>query len=169
MKEARLEIAEAERATFGGGRTQEAAANCRRALDEAAAILTADPIGAADRVEAARRALAEAGNRAAPPPLPPRGGSGSSSRSIFDDLSAAASRLQELAANLRVTDIVGLLIKGWVALWVLGLFLVILPFLMPLILVFMGFVVIASGLRAFQHMSGPVDWGGPHRRRRRRW
>lgn len=170
MKEARLEIAETERTTFGGARTQEAAANCRRTLDEAATILTADPIGAADRVEAARRALAEAGNRATPPPpLPPRSGSGSSSRSIFDDLSAAASRLQELAANLRVTDIVGLLIKGWVALWVLGLFLVILPFLMPLILVFMGFVVIASGLRAFQHMSGPLDWGGPHRRRRRRW
>lgn len=169
MKEARLEIAEAERTTLGGAQTQEAVASCRRELDEAAAILTADPIGAGDRVEAARRALADRGDRAAPPPLPPRGGLGPSSRSIFDDLSAAAGRLQELAANLRVTDIVGLLIKGWVALWVLGLFLVILPFLMPLILVFMGFVVIASGLRAFQHMSGPLDWGGPRRGRRRRW
>ena len=170
LKEARLAIAEAEREPLGGARVQEAAAKSRRELDEAAAMLTADPIGAADRIETARRALAGLHqDRAKPSPIPPRVGPGFPSRSIFDDLSAAASRLQDLAANLRVTDIVGLLMKGWVALWVLGLFLVFLPFLMPLILVFMGFVVIASGLRAFQHMSGPLDWADPHRRRRRRW
>jgi len=170
LKEARLEIAEMERAPHGGSQLREAAERSRRELDEAAAILANDPIGATERIETTRRALAGLRERTSPPPTRPRVGPDFPSRSIFDDLSAAASRLQELTANLRVTDIVGLLIKGWVALWILGLFLVILPFLMPLILVFMGFVVIASGLRAFQHMSGPLDWGNhPRRKRRRRW
>lgn len=171
LKEARMAIAEAERSPSGGARFHEAAERARRDLGEAEAMITADPIGAADRIETARRALDGLREETQPPPRQrrPHVAPGAPSRTVFDDLFTAAGHLQELAANLRVTDIVSLLIKGWVALWVLGLMLVFLPLLMPLILVFMGFVVIASGLRAFQHMSGPVDWGDPRQRRRRRW
>lgn len=169
LKEARAAVAEAERTTFDDPRFHEAAERARRELAAAEATLTADPIGAADRIETIRRDVASLREASQPPPQRPRVTPEGPSRTIFDDLFSAASQLQELAANLRLTDIVGMLIKGWVALWVLGLFLVILPILMPLILVFMGIVVIASGLRAFQHMSGPLDWGNPRQRRRRRW
>lgn len=169
LKEARMTVAEVERSPIDGPRFHEATERARSELGAAEEMLTADPIGAAERIETTRIALDGLHKETQAPPRRPHVTPRSPSRTIFDDLTTAASRLQELAANLRVTDIVGLLVKGWVALWVLGLMLVFLPLLMPLILVFMGFVVIASGLRAFQHMSGPLDWGNPHQRRRGRW
>lgn len=134
-----------------------------RELDDAEKSLTADPIGAAAAVERSRDAISEL--LQPPAPRGPRAGYEPTgpSRTILDDLVVAAGKLQELASKIRVMDIVGLLIKGWVALWILGLFLAILPGLMPLILFFMMFVVFGSGFRVFQRITAPWtwDWDGP--------
>lgn len=143
-----------------------------RELDGAEQILAADPIGAEERIDVVRRALADVQQQPPPRPYQPRDGFGFPSRSVLDDLAVAANRLQELASSIRITDVVSMLIKGWVALWVLGLFLAILPALMPLILLFMGVVVLTSGLRVFQRMTMPWSWYEPPRkmgRRRRPW
>jgi hypothetical protein len=140
-----------------------------RELDDAEKLIVADPIGAEERIGAVRRGLADIQHEPSPRPYQPRESFGFPTRSILDDVAAAASHLQTLASNLRITDIVAMLIKGWVLLWVLGLFLAILPALMPMILMFMGVVVIVSGLRAFQRMTTPWYAYDPRRRRRRRW
>ena len=140
-----------------------------RELDDAEKSLVADPIGATEAIERSRDTLAELDRP--PTPRRPRPGyaPGEPTRTILDDLVVAAGRLQELASKIRIIDIVGLLIKGWVALWVLGLFLAVLPGLMPLILLFMAFVVFGSGFRVFQRITAPWawDWTEPKRRRRR--
>lgn len=134
-----------------------------RELDDAEKSLTADPIGAEAAVDRSRDALAELQQPAAP--RGPRAGfePTAPSRTILDDLVIAAGKLQEMTSKIRIMDIVGLIIKGWVALWVLGLFLAILPALMPLIVLFMLFVVFGSGFRVFQRISAPTpwDWMGP--------
>jgi len=141
-----------------------------RELEDAEKNLVADPIGATETIERSRDALAELQQPPARRPRPGYAPSGPSG-SILDDLVIAAGRLQELASKIRVIDIVGLLIKGWVILWVLGLFLAVLPTLMPLILFFMAFVVLGSGFRVFQRLTAPWawDWMAPRRRRKRPW
>lgn len=132
-------------------------------LDQAEAILTADPVGAEERMEGVRRSLADVRHQPAPRPYQPRDGFGFPSRSVLDDLAEAANKLQQLASNIKVTDVVSMLIKGWVALWVLGLFLAILPALMPMILLFMGVVVVTSGFRVFNRMAPPGQGFDPRR------
>ncbi|AMV39823.1 hypothetical protein [Planctomyces sp. SH-PL62] len=140
-------------------------------LEEAERILTTDPIGAAELIEGSRDSLADLREPSAP--RRPRSGfdSASPSRTILDDLVVAAGKLQELGSKIRVMDVVGLIIKGWVALWVLGLLLAILPALMPLIFLFMIFVVFGSGFRVFQRVSAPWYWdqSALRGRRGRRW
>lgn len=141
-----------------------------RELEDAEKILVADPIGATEAIERSRDAIAEIQE---PPARRPRSGYTPSgpAGSILDDLVIAAGRLQELASKIRVIDIVGLLIKGWVVLWVLGLFLAVLPALMPLILFFMAFVVFGSGFRVFQRLTVPWawDWMGPKKKGKKYW
>ncbi|MDG3004028.1 hypothetical protein [Paludisphaera mucosa] len=138
-------------------------------LEDAEQTIAADPIGATGAIDRARDSLADLQQ----PPVPrrPRGGFAPTapSRTILDDLVVAAGRLQELASKIRVIDIVGLLVKGWVALWVLGLFLAVLPALMPLILLFMAFVVFGSGFRVFQRIATPWAWDGTAPQRPRPW
>ncbi|MDR3618791.1 MAG: hypothetical protein P4L85_05525 [Paludisphaera borealis] len=175
MREARRQLSLVEHALEGGELSsgvsdlyRREARLAQRELDDAEKLLTADPIGAEERIGDVRRSLADVQHQPSPRTYQPRDGFGFPSRSVLDDLAVAASRLQTLASNLRVTDVVAMLIKGWVLLWVLGLFLAILPALMPLILMFMGFVVIASGLRVFQRMAMPWYWYEPRRGKRRR-
>lgn len=179
LKEARkqltlLELAiESGRLSGGvGDLYQREARVAARELDDAEKILTADPIGTEERLEGVRQTLADVQHQPAPRPYQPRDGFGFPSRSVLDDLAVAANRLQELASSIRVTDVVSMLIKGWVALWILGLFLAILPALMPFILLFMGVVVLTSGLRVFQRMAMPWYWYEPRRKigkHRRPW
>jgi hypothetical protein len=173
VREARRQLVLVEKAVEGGGLSsgvgdlyRREARQAHQELDDAEAILTADPIGAEERIGGVRRTLADLQREPEPRPYRPGDGFGFPSHSVLDDLAVAAARLQELASNIRITDIVSMLIKGWVVLWVLGLFLAILPALMPLILTFMGFVVIASGLRVFQRLATP--WLGPEPRRIKR-
>lgn len=141
-----------------------------RELEDAEKILVADPIGAVEAIERSRDAIADVQN---PPATRPRARNQPTGPvgTILDDLVLAAGRLQELASKIRVIDIVSLIIKGWVALWVLGLFLAILPALMPLILLFMAFIVFGSGLRVFQRLRSPWawDWTAPKKHKRRPW
>jgi hypothetical protein len=129
-----------------------------RELDDAEKTLTADPIGAAAVVERSRDAIADL--RQPPAARGPRAGYAPTgpSRTILDDLAVAAGKLQELTSKIRFIQIVNLLIKGWVAFWVLGLFLAVLPALMPLILLFMAFVVFGSGFRVFRSLAAPWTW-----------
>jgi len=175
VREARRQLVLVEKAVEGGDLTSGVSELYRREarqahgeLDDAGAILTADPIGAEERIGSVRRTLADLQREPEPRPYQPGESFGFPSRSILDDLSVAAGRLQELASNIRITDIVSMLIKAWVVLWVLGLFLAILPALVPLILMFMSFVVIASGLRVFQRMGTPWFGDDPRRRKRRK-
>jgi len=176
LKDARREAASAARGLHRGGPSGgEADLYARefkavdRELEEAERTMTADPIGATERIERARDSLDDL----LKPPAPRRSRRGfdptSPSRTILDDLLVAAGRLQEIGSKIRVMDIVGLVIKGWVALWLLGLLLAVLPALMPLIVFFMIFVVFGSGFRVFQRVASPWYWDqatfrGPRRR-----
>lgn len=144
-----------------GGRSDLYARELRvveRELDDAERILTADPIAATSAIEQARDTIAELEAPSAPRRPRYNEPAATNSRTILDDLIIAAGRLQELTSKIRVIDIIGLLVKGWVVLWVLGLFLAILPALMPLILLFMAFVVFGSGFRVFHRLSAPWIW-----------
>jgi len=165
LKEARREAAafkgRLERGAFSTAETELFRRELRQVegdVDDAEREATADPIGSTAAIEKARDALADLGQ----PALSRRPRRGheelAPSRTLLDDLVVAAGRLQELASKIRVFDIVSLILKGWVALWVLGLFLAVLPGLMPLILMFMAFVVFGSGVRVFQRMTVPWYW-----------
>lgn len=176
LRDARRESASLARAVGSDGRSGgEADLYARelrridRELEEAEASLTADPIGAATAAEHARDLVAEL--RQPPAPRPPRAGfeRTAASRTILDDLVSSAGKLQEMTSKIRVMDIIGLLIKGWVALWVLGLFLAILPALMPLILMFMAFVVLGSGFGVFRGLAAPWTWQRVDPREMERW
>ena len=89
------------------------------ALGEAETMMAADPIGADERILRARRSLSSLSDR------PDRGlarrRSGPMSHPVIDELAAAAERLRAAAARLGVTGLLGLFIKAWIAVWVVGL------------------------------------------------
>ncbi|WP_165251438.1 hypothetical protein [Paludisphaera soli] len=176
LKDARREAAAvARRVGRGGPSGGEADLYSRelrlvdRELEDAERMLTADPIGAAEMIEGSRDALADLQEPATPRRPRPGYDPSAPTRTILDDLVVAAGRLQEIGSKIRVFDILKLVVKGWVALWVLGLALAVLPALMPMILLFMIFVVFGSGFRVFQRVASPSSWDpaafrGPRRR-----
>jgi hypothetical protein len=131
-----------------------------RALADAESMLTADPLGALERIEGARESLLSVSSRpehtAAWPHRPP------ASSTIIDELDAAFDRLRAAFARLSFSRIFGLLIKVWVAIWVLGLFFgAILPFLIPIILLAVPVifvVVVARVLLALLGLGGGRRW-----------
>jgi hypothetical protein len=124
-----------------------------RALGDAEAMLTADPVGALERIEGARESLLSLSRRpehsVAWPHRPP------ASYTLIDELAAAFDRLRAALARLSFSHIFGLLIKVWVAIWLLGLFFgAILPFLIPLILLAVPVIFIAAVARVLLSLLG---------------
>jgi hypothetical protein len=112
-------------------------------LGEAEMILPADPIGAQELIARAQRSLSSLADR------PQRGADwqrgGPSSYPLIDELAAAAERLRAAAARLRFADLLGLVVRAWVAVWAIGLvFALLIPLLVPIILLAL-FIIILTG------------------------
>jgi hypothetical protein len=124
-----------------------------RALGDAEAMLAADPLGALERIQGARESLLSLSRRpeltVAWPHRPP------ASYTLIDELAAAFERLRAALARLSFSHIFGLLIKVWVAIWVLGLFFgAILPFLIPIILLAVPVIFVAAVARVLLALLG---------------
>jgi hypothetical protein len=62
------------------------------------------------------------------------------------DLAAAAERLRRAAASLGITSLLGWFVRAWIVVWVLGLlFGLLMPPLMSLAILGLGFIVISIG------------------------
>jgi hypothetical protein len=113
------------------------------AMREADFIMAADPIGAGALILRAHRSLSSLSDR--PDPGPARRRFSPTPHPMIDDLAAAAERLRASAVRLGIAGILGLFVKAWIAVWLIGLvFGMILPFLTP-ILFLAGFVIILAG------------------------
>jgi hypothetical protein len=135
------------------------------ALADAELMLTADPLGALERVRRARATLESLTKHPSHDLARPWGGPGS--YHLIDELIAAAERLRQAAARLGVTGIIGLFIKVWIAVWVIGLlFGMLIPLLVPIIML-AGFVIMfAGGIAVFRAMTSWLWFGlggGPPR------
>ncbi|MGO9601090.1 MAG: hypothetical protein ACLP7Q_24180 [Isosphaeraceae bacterium] len=147
-----------------------------RMLGDADGMIASDPIGALERIAQARRTLAVLHERSDgrstwhrhPTEFPP----------IFAELLAAAERLRAAVARLRLTDLVGLFIKAWVAVWILGLLFGLLTPILPIVIFGVGcLIVLGGGLTVLRAMMawfsfaigrhpGHVDYGaGPPQHR----
>lgn len=131
-------------------------------LAEAEGMIAADPIGADELIVRTRRELSSLSGRPDGRGLwhgtePP------SSYSMIDELAAAAERLRSAAARLRLTDLLGLFARAWIAVWVLGILFGLLTPLMPLVIFACGFFVIFMGVVMFWRAMGSWFWFGLRR------
>ncbi len=61
-------------------------------------------------------------------------------------------------ARLRLTDLLGLFVRAWIAVWVVGILLGLLTSLLPLIIFAAGFLVILVGVWIFWRAVGSWFW-----------
>jgi hypothetical protein len=171
-----LRIAREELARFrdSGGRGREsgfpsdrhdgAIARAEALLAQAEGVLVADPIGAEEMISRTRRSLTELVHRPAPEPERPRWTR--PSHSPLDDLAAAAEGFRSAAARLRLTNLLGLLVRFWMIVWGIGLILGLMGALLPIVIVLMGFGLILAGFWAIWQMVTFWFWYGMWHMRR---
>jgi hypothetical protein len=82
---------------------------------------------------------------------------------MIDELAAAAERLRAAAARLRLTDLLGLFARAWVAVWVIGILFGLLTTLMPLVIFVAGFLIIFVGAWMFWRAVASWFWFGMRR------
>jgi hypothetical protein len=114
-------------------------------LDEAESLIAADPIGAVERIDGARRLMESLGEKHEPPRERPRPWSVPTSYPGIDELAAAAERFRKAVAGLKIMDLLGLFVRAWIVVWVVGLLLGLLTPLLPLAIFLAGFLVIFLG------------------------
>ncbi|HMF38778.1 MAG TPA: hypothetical protein VKF17_19220, partial [Isosphaeraceae bacterium] len=68
-----------------------------------------------------------------------------------------------VAARLRLTDLLGLFARAWVAVWVIGILFGLLTTLMPLVIFVAGFLVILVGAWTFWRAVASWFWFGLRR------
>jgi hypothetical protein len=137
--------------------------SAERALADAEAMLTADPLGALTRIEEARAAIDSISERPRTSETWHRDGRTSSS--FIDELIAEIERLRAAVARLRVSDLVVLLVKAWVAIWIVSLlFGVLLPFLIPIIILAVPLIFLVAGLAVLRVVLSMLGLGRGGRR-----
>ena len=129
-----------------------------QALAEAERIIKADPIGADESIVRTRRELSALSGR--PDGRTAWRSESPSSYTMIDELAAAAERLRAAAARLRLTDLLGLFARAWVAVWVLGILFGLLTTLMPLVIFVAGFLIIFVGAWMFWRAVASWFWFG---------
>jgi hypothetical protein len=132
-----------------------------QALADAERMIAADPIGAEETIVRSRRSLAALSDR-------PDGRTSwrretPSSYPMIDELAAAAERLRGAAARLRLTDLLGLLARAWVAVWMVGILFGLLTPLLPLVIFAAGFFIIFAGFWMFWRAVASWFWFGIRR------
>jgi hypothetical protein len=135
-------------------------------LDEAESLITADPIGAEEQIDGARRLLESLGEKHEPPRERPRTWPVPTSYPGIDDLTAAASRFRKAVAGLRIMDLLGLFVRAWIAVWVVGLLLGLLTPLLPLAIFLAGLFIIFLGAWTLWQTVSAWLWIGLGRPRR---
>src|SRR5208282_4902711 len=132
-----------------------------QALAEAERRIEADPIGAGEAIVRTRRDLSALSGR--PDGRTGWRGESPSSYTMIDELAAAAERLRAAAARLRLTDLLGLFVRAWVAVWVIGILFGLLTTLIPLIIFVAGFLIILVGAWMFWRAVASWFWFGLRR------
>jgi uncharacterized membrane protein YgcG len=127
-------------------------------LTMAEGMIPADPIGAEEIIVRSRQALAAATVRPDQKPTRPRGAR--PSYGPVDEVAAAAAKFRSVMARLGFTNLMGLLVRAWIAVWALALLIGLLTPLMPLVLFVLGFVVILAGLWAIWRTVASWFWFG---------
>ncbi|QEH38287.1 hypothetical protein OJF2_68850 [Aquisphaera giovannonii] len=134
------------------------------ALRNAGAILAADPIGAEEQITGARWSLSALEDRPRPAPRATTHAHPTSYPPFINDLAAAVDRFRESVAKFRVWEVLGMLAKAWVFIWVVGLLFGLLTPLMPLFIILVGFLVMAFGGMAVMRSISSWMWFGMGRR-----
>ncbi len=145
-------------------RHDQAIARAEALLAQAESVLVADPIGAEEMTARTRRSLAELAQR--PAPEPERVRPARPAHSPLDDLAAAAAAFRSATARLRLTNLLGLLVRFWMVVWGLGLILGLLGPLMPIVIFLMGLGLIVAGFWAIWQMVTFWFWYGMWQMRR---
>ena len=129
-------------------------------LTTAEGMIPADPIGAEELIGRSRQALAAATVRPDQKPARPREARPSYAYGPADEVAAAAAKFRSVMARLGFTNLMGLLIRAWIAVWALALLIGLLTPLMPLALFILGFVIILAGLWALWRTVVSWFWFG---------
>ncbi len=132
-----------------------------QALAEAERMLEADPIGADEAIVRTRRDLSALSG--GPDGRTVFRGESPRSYALIDELAAAAERLRAAAAKLRLTDLLGLFVRAWVAVWVIGILFGLLTTLLPLVIFGAGFLIILVGAWMFFRVVASWFWFGLRR------
>src|SRR5512135_1924043 len=127
-------------------------------LTLAEGMIPADPIGAEEIIVRSRQALAVAAAR--PDQKPTRLREARPSYGPVDEVAAAAAKFRSVMARLGFTNLMGFLVRAWIAVWALALLIGLLTPLMPLVLFVLGFVVILVGLWALWRTVASWFWFG---------
>ena len=127
-------------------------------------MIATDPIGAAEVIARARKALTSLARRPGEEPDPRRWPR--QTYSPLDDLAAAVDRFRTAAAKLRLTNLLGLFARFWLAVWGVGLLIGLVGPLMPLIIIGLGFVLILAGFWAIWQTVTFWFWYGMWHARR---
>jgi hypothetical protein len=135
-------------------------------LDKAESLIAADPIGAEERIDGARRLLESLGEKHEPPRERPAPWPVPASYPGFDDLAAAAARFRRAVSGLRIMDLLGLFVRAWIVVWVVGIVLGLLTPLLPLAIFLAGFFIIFIGAWTLWQTISAWLWIGLGRPRR---
>ncbi|WP_165234990.1 hypothetical protein [Aquisphaera insulae] len=138
----------------------EAIRRAEDALHGAEAILTADPIAAEEQINGARWSLAALEDRPKPAPRSASRPYPSTYPPFIYDLIAAFDRFRESVAKFRVWEVLGMLAKAWIFIWVVGLLFGLLTSLLPLLIVVIAFLVITFGGMAVLRSLSSWLWFG---------
>jgi hypothetical protein len=133
-------------------------------MDQAERMLASDPIGAEEVIARSRRALTGLTDRRDQEPERPR--APRPSYSLLEDLAAAGDGFRTAAAQLRLTNLLGLFARVWMVVWAFALLIGLLGPLMPLIVLVLGFVLILAGFGAIWQIVTFWFWYGMWRVRR---
>ena len=127
-------------------------------------MIATDPIGAEEIIARSRRALTGLARRR--DQEPDRTRRPRPSYSLLDDLAAAGEGFRTAAAQLRLTNLLGLFARFWMVVWGFALLIGLLGPLMPLIVLVLGFVLILAGFGAIWQIVTFWFWYGMWRVRR---
>ena len=141
-------------------------ATAESTLDEAEALIAADPIGAEELIARTHQTLESLRHPPEPRRTRPRPWAGQPSYPGIDDLAAAAEKFRAAVAGLRLADLLGLFVRAWIVVWVVGLVFGLLTPLLPLVIFFAGLFIIGIGALTLWRTVSSWMWFGMGRMRR---
>ena len=141
-------------------------ATAESTLDEAEALIAADPIGAEELIARTHQTLESLRHPPEPRRTRPRPWAASRPIPASTTSPPPPRSSAQAVASLRLTDLLGLFVRAWIVVWVVGLVFGLLTPLLPLVIFFAGLFIIGIGALTLWRTVSSWMWFGMGRMRR---